>query len=128
MREIKFDLIMKNKNTGYLHHKKYGLQQLMIGIDKLFDIENYVTVANRQYIGRIDKNGAECYEGDIVKAFHAEYEEFNTAAVEFINGIFTIGRYWKDGIHDWYSMEQYDSFELEIIGNIYEDKHLLEDK
>lgn len=89
--------------------------------------DEQVDVEIMQYTGLRDKNGTEIYEGDTVKAYHREWEEYTTHSVKFCDGAFSIGRYWKDGIHSWYSMEQYESSELEVIGNIYQNPELLED-
>jgi uncharacterized phage protein (TIGR01671 family) len=80
-----------------------------------------------QFTGLQDKNGTDIYEGDIVKAFHYHHEWMDVAKVVFENGTYSVGRYWKDGCHDWCSMEQYDSDDLEVIGNIHQNPELLEE-
>ena len=80
-----------------------------------------------QFTGLLDKNGKEIYEGDIIEAWHEDYEELTTGEIIFKDSCYQIKnkRYWKDGMHDWYSMEQYYPINLDIIGNIYENPELL---
>lgn len=90
----------------------------------------------QEFTGLHDKNGNEIYEGDILDAYHSSFEKTQRGFVFFDNGTFMLCsvnkegvkravRYWNDGSHDWYSMENYDSFELEIIGNRFENPELL---
>lgn len=70
-----------------------------------------------QYTGLKDKDGKEIYEGDIVKSYVIREQIIE---VKFINGSFYP---FTNGID--FRIESQD---VEVIGNIYENPELLEDK
>ena len=73
-----------------------------------------------QFTGLLDKQGVEIYEGDVIEDM--ENKEYRYV-VEFIGG----GFHLKDFPADEYSFE-YETGQSEVIGNIYENPELIEDK
>ena len=89
------------------------------------DVLDLMDSPTMQYTGLKDKNGKEIYEGDYCKA-HA-FDEFD--GDHNIEGVIVIG---IDGVSIgdmWvYNTSHFDEPCIEIIGNIYENKELLENE
>lgn len=80
-----------------------------------------------QYTGLKDKNGVEIYEGDILKVRSLHYEkDIGLDVVCFEKGCFCLRyEYWSDGLHKWKSIENYDSSDLDVVGNVHQNPDLL---
>jgi uncharacterized phage protein (TIGR01671 family) len=119
MKEIKFRAWDKENKEIY-----NDFHQTYMFTDSINDDNDYILM---QYTGLKDKNGKEIYEGDIVRykndfAMLGEPKKTDYT-VEFKQGQFYpfITREQTDSIGYWRMMGE----DVEVIGNIYEDKELL---
>lgn len=136
MREIKFRAWVKN-DEHYFYQT--GIEWSMNTSKTMEDTVKYLEwfdsdkdeVILMQYTGLKDKNGTEIYEGDIVKYYQAEYNcttelyEDRLMVCEWYEDQFAGIERDRDGTlispHSFLRTKV-----IEVIGNIYENKDLLE--
>jgi len=88
-----------------------------------------------QFTGLHDMHGKEIWEGDVVRHFPLIEDDDDIAdetrwvvdEVIFLDATFRFQRcrQWKDGEHNWYSLENLDAQYIEVLGNLYEHPELI---
>lgn len=138
MREIKFrawdkeqkKFIGSNYSDNWSNEKNEWWadegMMMLTGIEDISKKERYVL---QQYTGLLDKNGKEIYEGDILNSFYK---------FEGCNGVYLVK--WHDDSCGFYpkkfgthqqksvSISMLDLQRCEVIGNIYENPELINNK
>ena len=127
MREIKFrawdkeNEKMRKVSSISLENKEIAVKDF--GTYHFFRIKD---IELMQYIGLKDKNDKEIYEGDIVLVELCGTSTWYKTVVEFKEGAFIASLI--DGEDYIYIFNRgFDSNDFEILGNVYENKSLLEE-
>ena len=132
MREYKFR--GKNKDIGWVYGQiaydingnayiiqeveldsSYGLEETILFVTMWYRVDKE-TVG--QYTGLHDKNGKKIFEGDIVKSFFVDTDEAGNEIYKYY-----IIEVKYDEVLCSYKIDKF--MNLEVIGNIYENKELL---
>lgn len=113
--------VYNTKTKQWVHGPNYevnlfGETILLGGFMRDVSILDLNDCVELQYTGLNDKNGKEIYEGDIIRAMH------NFGPAGFHSRISSV-KWDNEAGYQWH---YWDLSTIEIIGNIFEHKHLLE--
>ncbi len=137
MREIKFRAWDK-KNNFMITQDDKQLKSLDLASGYIYvghykgENDRFIRFAEiklMQYTGLKDANGVEIFEGDILRVWVTKTINF-VATVDYLNGAFVIGSI-PTGYGYHYRFSSFHNnvgTRYEVIGNIYENKNLLEEK
>ena len=113
MRELKFRVWNSRQNN----FEYFPLHNIVVSENLLASYSYPV----QQYTGFTDRNGKDVYEGDIFRS--GAYKKWS--AVEFIDGKFVVALMGAR-VYDLCELFEEDYAKPEVIGNIFENKDLLE--
>ena len=115
-REIKFRAWDKRfKLMTFISIINFGAKEVSDGLENI----DFKDLEFLQFTGLLDKNGKEIYEGDIVTTF----DNWKYKICYELDG------YWvRNDNYDFRQRLSYETKGLEVIGNIYENPMLLEEK
>ncbi len=154
MREIKFRAWEKPMSKEWCEERQISFvpdfkgQMLTLPLNNYFGLSRFFGFLDdeqhvlMQFTGLHDKNGKEIYEGDILPYHHSLSKKNTTHVVRFGEHEAQGGDYYSNLANGWYiygggseddtgalneNLCGIDNY-LEVIGNIYENPELLEDK
>jgi len=126
MREIEFrgkGLYKDRWYYGYYVEHKMSMQNYIIDLDEEVMNKEHLVDKNTigQYTGLKDKNGTKIFDGDLLYYRNSNHDEEDGAMeVVFEDGAFMIAGDILVPLHETYS------WELEVVGNIYDNPELVE--
>ena len=129
MRELRFRA-WDNQRREWIQIESINWDWFRDGEQSIFDgskhhMGNYTL---EQFTGKLDANGVEIYEGDVICKVLEDGERIFYSPVIYESPCFTLRGYDNGDYYVGDCAEYHPWGELEVVGNIHENKELLEEK
>jgi len=121
MKQQKYKYYMQHEDTGRITSRVFDLEEIE-SYDGVQIPHRYFIFQRCQFIGLLDKSGVEIYEGDIVNA-KTLYDKLKLYEISYIDDFAMYG--FKNPSEKYQTTREINRFEIEAIGNIYENPELL---
>lgn len=116
-RAMVYSDLMEDENMDEYFSKLSEFFHLVEGVGEPLSMDKVM-----QYTGLKDKNGKEIYEGDVVKYYLPTLKTWHSGKVEWNEDW---AAFWLNG-KDWSELDWVKLEQKEVIGNIFENKDLLD--
>ena len=104
-------------DLSYNNEKYYVIPQALCNETIYFPYYEAAPDSIGQYTGRRDVDGKEIYEGDIV--------QFSESVADYVQETYRVEVSYDEDTNGFYPLYDYQLYDFEVIGNVYENKELL---
>ena len=107
-----------------MHDNQGGCYIYPLDAENLYTENKVASDSVGQFTGLRDKHGVKIFEGDVVRIYDSDYEEYSDQQVKFAHGVFGVDNWTKKYLTtlSFFLTGGDSEYSVEVIGNIHDTK------